>query len=150
AERWIRDHDTSPFFFFFHIYEPHAPYDPPEPFRTKYGATYDGDVAAADAVIGRFLAFLKSEGIYDRATIILLSDHGEGLGDHGESEHGILLYREALQVPLMLKLPKSRQHGRSVSAPVALIDVFPTIVDQKSEGQSLLTETKSDRSIYSE
>jgi arylsulfatase A-like enzyme/Tfp pilus assembly protein PilF len=151
AQRWISQHKSKPFFFFFHIYEPHTPYDPPEPFRSKYGATYDGDVAAADAVIGRFLSFLHDEGIYDRATIILFSDHGEGLGDHGEDEHGILLYREALQVPLMLKLPKSGRHGRSVSTPVQLVDIFATLAGtQKSDGKSLLGDLATDRPIYAE
>jgi len=149
AQKWIGEHKSTPFFFFFHIYEPHSPYEP----------TYDADVAAADAVVGRFLDYLRDEGIYDRAAIILLSDHGEGLGDHGEDEHGILLYREALQVPLMIKLPKSRQHGKSVNTPVELVDIFPTITEslgiaQKSEGRSLMAamkgEVPADRPIYSE
>ncbi len=145
AQRWIAAHQSQPFFFFFHIYEPHTPYEP----------TYDADVVTADAIIGRFLDFLRREGIYDRATIILLSDHGEGLGDHGEDEHGILLYREALQVPLLLKLPRSSEHGKSVSTPVELIDVFPTIVDSKQgEGISLIAtldgKTDARRRIYSE
>ena len=154
AQKWITEHKSKPFFFFFHIYEPHSPYDPPEPFKSKYGQSYDGDVAAADAVIGRFLDYLREEGIYDRAAIILLSDHGEGLGDHGEEEHGVLLYRETLQVPLMVKLPKSRERGKSVATPVELIDVFPTILNRTTEGHSLIAtlrgETKADRSIYSE
>jgi arylsulfatase A-like enzyme/Tfp pilus assembly protein PilF len=154
AQKWIGEHKSKPFFFFFHIYEPHSPWDPPEPFKSKYGQSYDGDVAAADAVIGRFLDYLRAEGIYDRAAIILLSDHGEGLGDHGEDEHGVLLYRETLQVPLMVKFPKSRERGKSVPTPVQLIDVFPTILDRPSEGRSLVAtlrgETKQDRPIYSE
>jgi choline-sulfatase len=159
SQKWISQHKGQPFFFFFHIYEPHTPYDPPEPFKSKYGSTYDGDVAAADAVIGRFLDFLRDQGLYDRAAIILLSDHGEGLGDHGEEEHGVLLYREALQVPLMVKLPKSKQGGKTVSAPVELIDVFPTVtealgIQEKSEGTSLMAmldaRGKVDRPIYSE
>ncbi|MDQ6800294.1 MAG: sulfatase-like hydrolase/transferase [Acidobacteriota bacterium] len=154
AQKWIGEHKSKPFFFFFHIYEPHSPYDPPEPFKSKYGQSYDGDVAAADAVIGRFLDYLRAEGIYDRATIILVSDHGEGLGDHGEDEHGVLLYRETLQVPLMVKLPKSRERGKSVATPVQLIDVFPTILNRPAEGRSLIAtlrgDTKADRPIYSE
>lgn len=144
AQKWISEHKSKPFFFFFHIYEPHSPYEP----------TYDADVAAADAVIGRFLDYLRDEDIYDRASIILVSDHGEGLGDHGEDEHGVLLYREALQVPLLVKLPKSRESGKSVATPVELIDIFPTIVDRPAEGRSLLAtlhgDTKADRPIYSE
>jgi arylsulfatase A-like enzyme/Tfp pilus assembly protein PilF len=140
AEKWIVDRKSKPFFFFLHIYEPHTPYEP----------NYDADVVAADGVVGRFVDFLKREGIYDRATILFLSDHGEGLNDHGEAEHGILLYRESLQVPLMLKLPKSARKGDTVAAPVALLDVFSTITNEKSEGQSLLAEIKPDRQIYGE
>src|SRR5438552_12484926 len=148
AQKWISEHQSLPLFFFFHIYEPHTPYDP----------TYDADVVAADAVVGRFLSFLREQSIYDRATIILLSDHGEGLGDHGEDEHGILLYREALQVPLMLKLPREAQKGMSVSAPVELIDIYPTIAGAfgpvKSKGRSLLdtanAKVAETRDIYSE
>jgi arylsulfatase A-like enzyme/tetratricopeptide (TPR) repeat protein len=154
AQRWVGEHKSQPFFFFLHIYEPHSPYDPPEPFRSKYGATYDGEVAAADAIVGRFLAFLKEQGIYDRALIVLMSDHGEGLGDHGEDEHGILLYRETLQVPLMLKLPGGKLRGKSVATPVQLVDVFPTLTGAKGAGESLLAaangDVKGDRTIYSE
>jgi arylsulfatase A-like enzyme/Flp pilus assembly protein TadD len=159
AEKWITGHKQLPFFFFLHIYEPHSPYDPPEPFKSKYGETYDGDVAAADAVVGRFLSYLREEGIYDKALIVLMSDHGEGLGDHGEDEHGILLYRETLQVPLMLKLPGGKLRGKSVATPVQLVDLFATItgalgIDAKSKGESLLAaangEVKNDRPIYSE
>jgi arylsulfatase A-like enzyme/Flp pilus assembly protein TadD len=151
AEQWIGAHQTQPFFYFLHLFEPHAPYDPPEPFRSKY-KPYDGEIAAADAVVGRFLGSLKRAGIYDRALIILLSDHGEGLGDHGEDEHGIFLYREAIHVPLMVKLPKNERRGETVDAPVALIDVAPTIatvVGMETKGRSLLAAPK-ERRIYSE
>ena len=162
AEKWIGEqlhsHAAQPFFFFFHIYEPHTPYEPPEPFRSKYGQTYDGEIAAADDILGRFLAYLRDQGIYDKATIILMSDHGEGLGDHGEDEHGILLYRETLQVPLLLKLPRQARKATSVSAPVQLIDIYPTIAsafgEAKSEGRSLLDiaggNVNETRAIYSE
>jgi arylsulfatase A-like enzyme/Flp pilus assembly protein TadD len=128
ARAWIEKSADRPFFFLFHLYEPHAPYDPPEPFRTRYAdAPYDGEVAASDAIAGEMLELLKKNGIYDRAIVILTSDHGEGLWDHGEDQHGILLYREALQVPLIVKLPDAVRAGESVKAPVQLIDLFPTI-----------------------
>src|SRR2546425_9795091 len=127
ALTWVGRVKAGPFFLFLHIYEPHFPYEPPEPFRSRYGATYDGEIAASDAVVGEFLGQLKREGIYDRAMILLVSDHGEGLGDHGEQEHGILLYREVLHVPLLLKLPGSRDGGTRVGEPVGLIDIVPTI-----------------------
>jgi len=159
AQKWIGQHKAQPFFFFFHIYEPHTPYDPPEPFKTKYGSTYDGEIATADAIVGRFLDFLKEQGLYDRATIVMMSDHGEGLGEHGEEEHGVLLYREDIQVPLMLKLPHNAQRGQSVAAPVQLLDIFPTIARPfgftgKTEGSSLLDvadgKVAGDRPLYAE
>ncbi len=146
AEKWIAPRARQPLFFMLHLFEPHTPYEP----------TYDADILAADAVVGKFVDFLKRSGIYDRALVILLSDHGEGLGEHGEDEHGIFLYREALQVPLIVKLPKSQQAGQSVSAPVQLIDVLPTIaavtgVKAQSKGRSLLEVAGTPpRRIYSE
>jgi choline-sulfatase len=127
ALAWVESVKSRPFFLFLHIYEPHLPHDPPEPFRSRYGATYDGEVAASDAVVGEFFGHLKRDGIYDRAIVLLVSDHGEGLGDHGEEEHGILLYREVLHVPLLLKLPGSRDAGTRVAEPVGLIDIVPTV-----------------------
>ena len=107
---------TGRFFAFLHLYEPHTPYEPPEPFKTRYAAQpYDGEIAAADAIVGNFLAFLKARGLYDRALIVFLSDHGEGLGEHGESEHGMFLYRESLQVPLLVKLPGEKRAGETSS-----------------------------------
>ncbi|MCU1348184.1 MAG: hypothetical protein JWO56_1214, partial [Acidobacteria bacterium] len=90
AEKWIDARAQRPFFFMLHLFEPHSPYEPAPEFRARYaGAPYDGEIATADAVVGKFLDYLKQRGIYDRATIVLLSDHGEGLNEHGEDEHGI-------------------------------------------------------------
>jgi choline-sulfatase len=126
---WLRGAAEKPFFFFFHIYEPHTPYTPPEPFASRYASSpYDGEIAAADAIIGELIAELKRLDAYDRSLIILLSDHGEGLNDHGEEEHGVLLYREAIHVPLLLKLPEGRLAGATAEAPVELTDVVPTVL----------------------
>ncbi|HEX7149998.1 MAG TPA: sulfatase-like hydrolase/transferase [Thermoanaerobaculia bacterium] len=114
ARQWLAT-QTQPFFLFVHLFEPHAPYEP----------TYDAEIITSDALIGQLLESLGDK--YDDALIIVLSDHGEGLGDHGEQEHGVLLYREALQVPLIVKLPKNAQKSTRVSAPAQLIDVLPTI-----------------------
>lgn len=144
AERWIAAQSEKPFFFFLHLYEPHTPYTP----------TYDADVAHADAIVGKFLGFLRQRGLYDRAVIVLLSDHGEGLMDHGEQEHGVLLYRESLQVPLIVKPPGARRH-REVDSPVSLIDVMPTILElagcpaPRTRGRSLMNATPT-APIYSE
>ncbi|MEA2693873.1 MAG: hypothetical protein QOJ16_3260 [Acidobacteriota bacterium] len=148
AKRWlggVGGGAGKPFFLFLHLYEPHTPYEPPEPFASRYKLAYDGEIATADAIVGDFLADLKQRGIYDRAIVLLLSDHGEGLSEHGEQEHGVFLYREALQVPLLLKLPGGRLGGTRVAAPAELIDVFPTLarlvgapVPPELKGSSLL------------
>ncbi|HEX7616696.1 MAG TPA: sulfatase-like hydrolase/transferase [Thermoanaerobaculia bacterium] len=124
---WIRREAPRPLFAFLHIYEPHAPYEAAEPYRSRYPDPYDGEVAYSDAIVGRFLAELKRIGLYDKAMIFFLSDHGEGLGDHGEMQHGIFLYRESLQIPLLIKLPGGVLAGTSVKTPVQISDVFPTI-----------------------
>ncbi len=132
-ERWLDGVKQTRVFGFLHLYEPHAPYEPPEPFRSRYPNPYDGAVASADAIVGNFLDYLKAKGLYDGSLILFLSDHGEGLGDHGESEHGVFLYREAIQVPLLVKLPRKDGKerpalaGTSVPVPVQLIDVVTTV-----------------------
>ena len=79
-------------FAFLHLYEPHTPYAPPEKHR-RHADPYDGEVAYADELVGRLLGRLRTVGVYDRAVIAVTSDHGEGLMDHGEQEHGFFLYR---------------------------------------------------------
>lgn len=127
AIRWIDQQPSAKFFSFVHIYEPHLPYTPPAQFSAL--APYDGEVAWSDEIIGGLLDHLRAKGLYDSATIVLMSDHGEGLGDHGEDEHGIFLYRETIQVPLIVKLPASHRAGTRVADPVQLIDLSATLAD---------------------
>jgi tetratricopeptide (TPR) repeat protein len=127
TESWLDTVQSPRFALFFHIYEPHSPYAPPARFRGY--APYDGEIAYADEITGRLLDSLKRRGLYNDAMIVLLSDHGEGLGDHGEQEHGLFLYRETIRVPLVIKLPRQAQAGRRVAAPVQHIDLVPTILD---------------------
>jgi arylsulfatase A-like enzyme/Flp pilus assembly protein TadD len=160
SRQWLRSVADQPFLFFFHIYEPHTPYTPPEPFRSQYRSPYDAEVAHADAVIGKLLAELKMLEVYDRSIIFLISDHGEGLGEHDYREHGPFLYREAIQIPLLLKLPQSQMGGTSVSRAVQLIDILPTVLDlldleapASLPGLSLLAEAPegdAQRYLYSE
>lgn len=157
---WLRSVAGRPFFLFFHIFEPHTPYDPPAEFAARYESAYDGEVAAADAVVGELLDELRSLGVYDEALIVFLSDHGEGLGDHGEDEHGVFLYRSTLQVPLIVKMPGSDRGGETVDRPVQLVDVYPTLIsafglqlEEHLEGTSLLAVESVEnhhRPIYAE
>lgn len=151
AERWL-DTLTSPkFFLFFHIYEPHTPYTP----------SYDAEVELSDRIVGRLLDKLRARGFYDDATIVLLSDHGEGLGDHGEDEHGMFLYRETMQVPLIVKAPGGAGAGRRIAASAQHLDVAPTLLTAAGlqtgalKGRALQAAidgsgTLPDASIYSE
>jgi arylsulfatase A-like enzyme/tetratricopeptide (TPR) repeat protein len=145
ADEWLATHAAQPFFLFLHLYEPHAPYDAPEPYRSQF-QPYDAEIASADAIVGRFLESLKTRGLYDQALIVLLSDHGEGLGDHGEDEHGIFLYRESIQVPLMVKLPHAARASR-VTETVGLRDLMPAILD---ELQIALPQGLESRPIFRE
>ncbi|HRY43017.1 MAG TPA: sulfatase-like hydrolase/transferase [Thermoanaerobaculia bacterium] len=125
--RWIAGQGHAPFLAFLHLFEPHSPYAPPEPFRSRWTDPYDGEIAAADAAVGSFVAGLKAAGLYDGSLVVFLSDHGEGLGDHGEKEHGIFLYRESIRVPVVVKLPGNLFGGTTVGTPVGLTDVFRTV-----------------------
>lgn len=127
AIAWINRQATERFFLFVHLYEPHTPYAPPPEFAAS--DPYDGEVAYSDALVGRLMAALTAAGHHDNATIIFLSDHGEGLGDHGEDEHGMFLYRETIQVPLIVRLPGGVSAGRRVAEPVQHIDLVPTVLD---------------------
>jgi len=157
---WLREHAAEPFFFFFHIYEPHTPYQPLPDLAARYPDPYDAEVASADRVVGELFAELDRLGVYERAIVVLLSDHGEGLGQHGEEEHGVLLYASTLHVPLILKLPGARFAGRTTTAPVQLIDLFPTVAELVGleppaplPGASLLRSLDAeppDRRIYAE
>ena len=159
ATTWLDTLISPKFFLFFHIYEPHRPYAPPA--HIKAGNPYDGEVQYADEIIGKLLNRLREKGLYDNATIVLLSDHGEGLGDHGEDEHGIFLYRETTHVPLVIKLPENAGGGRRVAAPVQHIDLVPTVLDlarlqaAPNKGRSLVPVLRGDgtlaaANIYSE
>ena len=127
TSEWLASVADEPFFLFLHLYEPHAPYEPPPPFAGRYGNPYDGEVAAADAVVGELIRRLEELGVYEDALVVLLSDHGEGLMDHGEMDHLIFIYREVLQVPLIVKLPQGERAGERVAANAQLSDVAPAI-----------------------
>ena len=155
---WIDAHAAGPLFAFLHLYEPHTPYSPPA--SHALAQPYDGEIAYADEIVGRFLDRLNARGLLDRAIVALVSDHGEGLGDHGEAEHGLLLYREALRVPWILRLPGSADRGTRVAGAAGLVDVAPTLLALAGvpadgmDGASLVDAVGArrlpDRTVYSE
>ncbi len=121
----------GPWMLFLHLFDPHFPYQPPEPFASRHpDDPYAGEVAYTDEAVGALVAALKHQGLYDEALIVLWSDHGEGLGEHGEDQHGYYLYDTTIAVPLGVKLPASlgRRHPpRRLDAPATLMDIFPTV-----------------------
>ncbi|MGH9501906.1 MAG: sulfatase-like hydrolase/transferase [Terriglobales bacterium] len=130
AISWLQKSRRRPFFFWLHLYDPHSPYDPPEPFRTEYRKhPYDGEIAYADHELGRLIAWLKQEKLYDGTAIVMLSDHGESLGDHGEKEHGFFIYNSTVHIPLIVKPPARRGFRPSrVARPVETVAVAPTLL----------------------
>ena len=147
---WLGKNRQSPFFIWVHLYDPHAPYDPPSPYDKRFADGYDGEIAYADASLGKLFQYLRQRGLYDRALILVMSDHGESLGAHGESMHGIFLYDETIHVPLVFKLPGELLAGHRVAGRVRLVDVAPTLLTMLSlplpptfQGESLVPLMKS-------
>ncbi len=145
AEKWLARHPAGPHFVWVHLYDPHDPYEPPPPYSKIYrDRLYDGEIAYADSALANFLDYLNKRGWYEKAVVIVVGDHGEGLGEHGENTHGIFLYDSTTHVPLLIKLPGNRNSGRVVDAQVRTIDILPTVTDllsipspAKLDGQSL-------------
>ena len=164
AVRWIdgRSQDV-PFFLWLHLYDPHDPYTPPEPFKSQYpGRPYDGEVAYTDSLIGEFRQALEERGLLANSLVILTADHGEGLGDHGEASHGFFVYDSTIHVSLIMRPPSDSGAGRVVDMAVSHVDIFPTVLDavdlsapKRVHGQSLLPviageNVEPDRDVYSE
>jgi len=125
---WLSSRGSEKWFAFVHLYDPHAPYLPPEPFREDFREDlYTGEVAHVDAALGRFFDTLSSQGRLANTLVVLTSDHGEGLGEHGERTHGMFAYESSLHVPLILSW-RGVLPSRRVSSRVRLIDVAPTIL----------------------
>ena len=145
AIRWLEGPAADRrFFLWLHLYDPHAPYDPPSPYRDRFASQpYDGEVAAADAALGRLLDLLDRTGRAGSTAVAVVGDHGESLGEHGEATHGLFLYDATLRVPFLLA-PPGRGPGVRVGAPVSLVDLSPTLreaaalpADPLSDGVSL-------------
>ena len=131
AVKWLSKNPQRPFFFWLHLYDPHSAYDPPEPYHTQYsGHLYDGEIAYADHELGRLIAWLKTNKLYDSSVIAFLSDHGESLGEHGEKEHGFFVYNSTVHIPMIVKPPAgSRFHAGHVPRPVETTAVAPTLLN---------------------
>jgi arylsulfatase A-like enzyme len=134
ALQWIEEQrarkQRRPLFLFLHLYEPHSPYAK----MAGVPDAYDAEIVRVDAILGRFFDELRRLRVYDSSLIVFTSDHGEGLGEHGEKQHGVLLYRQTLQVPLIVKFPGNARRGERVAADAQLIDIAPTILQHAGAG----------------
>jgi arylsulfatase A-like enzyme/Flp pilus assembly protein TadD len=131
---WLKQSDERPFFAWLHFYDPHIPYDPPEPYASHFtgrgkSGLYDGEIAFTDAQVGRVLDWLDERGLNENTVVVVVGDHGESLGDHGEKEHGYYIYDATVRVPLIVKVPGAALEGVRVPAPVRTVDVLPTVLD---------------------
>jgi arylsulfatase A-like enzyme/Tfp pilus assembly protein PilF len=127
---WIGESKGSPFFAWIHLYDAHTPYRPPEPFATRYANhPYNGEIAFADSQLGRILSQLDELGLTDRTVVMVLGDHGESLGDHGEGAHGFFIYNSVTRVPFVIRTPFPATRERRVADPVRSVDVLPTALD---------------------
>lgn len=133
ALAWLDGEKANPFFAWIHLYDPHAPYEPPEPYSSEYSGRgivglYDGEIASMDEQIGRCTVWLEKNGLSKNTIIVLIGDHGEGLGSHGEGTHGYFIYDYAAHVPFIITTPLQGLQGVRVSSQVRGVDVFPTIL----------------------
>ena len=144
---WLDDLDgDKPFFAWIHLFDPHLPYTPPSPFRERFPSSpYDGEIAYVDEQIGAILAKLDDAGLDQDTLIVFTADHGESLGEHGETSHGFFVYDGSLQVPLIMKSEASIPSGGRIGAQVRLVDVAPTVfalvdlpIPADVQGESLL------------
>jgi choline-sulfatase len=146
---WLARNAQGPFFLWVHISDPHAPH-----------ASYNAAITSADAAAGKLLAALRQQKLYGNTAVLVVADHGESLGAHGEATHGMFLYDETVHVPLLVKLPQSQLAPKRVAAKVRLVDIAPTMLEiagipvpSQMQGQSLLRVAKTvgsaDQPVYS-
>ena len=129
ALEWLKLHGQRKFFLWAHYYDPHAPYDPPEPYKRAYATDlYSGEIAYMDEQVGRLLAGIDQAGLTSRTLIVVTGDHGESLGEHGEMTHGIFLYDSTTHVPLIMAGP-GVPASKVISEQVRSIDIMPTVLD---------------------
>ena len=141
ALAWLDEVPEARFFSWVHFYDPHSPYKPPEPFATRYrDRPYVGEIAYVDSQVGRLLEWLDRNDRARDTVVMVIGDHGESLGEHGESGHGFFVYEGATRVPFIVRAPYDSMQGRRVETPVRLVDVLPTALD-------LLAVSATDQSV---
>lgn len=129
ALAWLEKHAGGRFFLFLHYFDPHLRYAPPPAYATAFADDlYAGEIAYVDECIGQVMERLRALRVYDHTLVIITGDHGEGLGEHGERAHALLIYQSTLHVPLVIRAPRGPA-GRQVVGNVSLVDIVPTVLD---------------------
>jgi arylsulfatase A-like enzyme/Tfp pilus assembly protein PilF len=130
ALEWINQNKQGRWFCWVHVFDPHAPYNPPPSFKEKYpGDLYAGEVAYVDFALGNIFEFLKKGGLEDETLVVITSDHGEGLGEHQEPTHGVFAYNGTLHIPLIFCQPRLFPESKRISRRVRHVDIMPTVLD---------------------
>lgn len=130
AFEWLDANKDARFFAWIHLYDPHAPYAPPEPYASRYAAhPYNGEIAWTDELVGRIVAGLDRLGVTKRTLVAVLADHGESLGEHGENGHGFFVYEPVAHIPFLLAGPYPGLGGRRIAEVVRTIDIAPTLLE---------------------
>jgi choline-sulfatase len=133
ALEWLRATPVtpaSPFFAWVHLYDPHTPYEAPEPYKSTFaGKPYQAEIAFTDAQVGRLISFLEERQLLEHTVVVVAGDHGESLGDHGEQAHGFFIYESVMRVPFIVRAPIAAMRGRVVDDPVRLVDIMPTALE---------------------
>ena len=130
ALRWLGEKEGDPFFCWVHFYDAHTPYSPPAPYSTRFAHDqYDGEIAFVDSQVARLVDWLDSSGAGSQTLVVIVGDHGEGLGDHGEPDHCMFVYDTTMRVPMVFSLPGVIRGGTRIAASVGVIDIYPTLID---------------------
>jgi len=146
---WFEKNYQKKFFSWIHFYDPHIPYEPPEPYQTRYSkrpwGLYDGEIAYVDELIGKVLDKLSERDVLEKTLIVIVGDHGESLGQHEENLHGFFIYDASISVPLIIHFPSSKLGGKKINECVETIDIMPTLLQilglplpHEVQGKSLL------------
>jgi arylsulfatase A-like enzyme len=153
---WLANRDRSRgFFLWVHLWDPHLPHEAPPRFRQR--TPYLSEVASADDAVGNLLAGLRAEGVLDETLIVVVGDHGEGNGDHGEATHGAFCYDSTLRVPLLVRHPDGSGAGTRVAGTTSVADIYPTVLhalglgrDATVDGRPLSVAGGDGRGVYFE
>lgn len=156
ALEWLDRHRKGRFFYWIHYFDPHQPYEPPGRFAEDYESfPYDGEIAFTDTQIARLIDFLDESGIRDKTLVVVIGDHGQGMGQHQELTHGFMLYDATLHVPFIMNCPSKLPGGVYFDREVSSVDVAPTILSllglaplDPCDGLDLTRPPPDDRLIY--